>query len=410
MIDGWEIDAIYKYIILIGESFLVVLLAAIFFVLEHKTSFKKIKWIYRQIIIGVVFGGAAVFGTELGVTVGSSVANVRDAAPLVAGLIFGGPAGMIAATIGSVERILYSLVFHNYTGYFSMVACVIATFLSGIYAWALRKWFFEEKTPNWLFGFATAIIMEVIHFIILYLGHIKNPQEVLTIIKNIAVAMMLANGIGVALACLVVRLLEYGLNNKKHERHRGSINNKVQLGLLILILVTATMSTTFVFTIQNNAAYENAEYALTLNTTDVSQYIREYSNNIMLGAADTAAADYAYEPGGNEKLIEMKEGYGFTEVSLVALHDTDTHEAGEIIYSSNEDDIGFNLVGDDTDYTFYYVHEDVSEYGEAITVFNYIERYDEEIKVAAFTVPSDDEPEYYILVNMNEHDFYEYSN
>ena len=403
-----------KYIILICESLLVAVLAVIFYLLQEKTKFKNLSWLTRQIIIGIIFGGAAAFGTEMGVNMYSSVANVRDAAPLVAGLIFGGPAGVIAGTIGAIERILYTMVFHDYDGEFSMVACVIATFLSGIYAWILRKWFFENKTPNWLFGFATAAIMEVIHFIILYLGHIRDPQTVLTIIKNLAIPMIVGNGTGVAVACLAVRILEYEINHEALFDKRGSINNKVQLGLLILILATSVMSTAFVVTIQNNSAYEDANYVLTSNTSDANSYIYNASDNIISGLTDTVAGDYATKPGGNERLEEIKDLYGLTELSLVAFKDIGPYKEGDIIYSTNPNDIGFNINKgyEYFDGAFTYIHEEVKYTGEIVKYFDDSERFGKPIKSAAKTV-GDYDPEtteYYLVINLDKDAFYEIAN
>ena len=155
--DLSEVSDIVRLLILVAESLLVVVLAIIFYFLLHKTKFKNLKWIHQQIIIGIVFGAASIFGTEMGVDNGIAIANVRDAGPLVAGLVFGGPAGVIAGTIGAGERLLSTFVFGK--GYYSVIACTVATFLCGLYAWALRRWFFENKTPHWLFGFATAAIM-----------------------------------------------------------------------------------------------------------------------------------------------------------------------------------------------------------------------------------------------------------
>ena len=397
-----------KYIILICESLLVVVLAVIFFFLKEKTAFKKLGYTYQQVIIGVVFGAASIFGTEMGVNMYSSVANVRDAAPLVAGLIFGGPAGVIAGFIGAVERILYTMVFHDMDGEFSMVACVIATFLCGIYAWVLRKWFFEKKTPNWLFGFATAAIMEVIHFIILYLAHIRDPQTVLTIIKNLAIPMILGNGVGVGVACLAVRLLEREITPEKLLSKKGSINNKVLLGLLILILSTSVVSTAFVVTIQNNTAYEDANYALTVNASDAAGFLFNASDTIAGNVAHKAADDYYNDPNGNEKLLELKEKYGATALSIVAMRDGEGYKEGEIIYSTKESEISYNINAyEDIDEAYSYVHDSILYYGECGKYFNYSERFGESIKTAAFVVgPYDEAAEYYLVLNLNVHDFY----
>ena len=42
--------------------------------------------------------------TEISIHLGNAMINVRDAAPICAGLFFGAPAGVIAGLIGGVGR------------------------------------------------------------------------------------------------------------------------------------------------------------------------------------------------------------------------------------------------------------------------------------------------------------------
>ncbi|MCR4879545.1 MAG: SpoIIE family protein phosphatase [Bacilli bacterium] len=423
-----------RYLVIILESLLVVVLAVIFYLLEAKTKFKNIKWIYRQIIIGVVFGGAAIFGTEMGISIGSAVMNVRDAAPLVAGLIFGGPAGMIAATIGSVERLLYTYVFSTggfNRGEYSVVACVIATFVSGLYAWALRQWFFEKKTPHWLFGFATAAIMEVLHFILLYLTNIKDPKGVLTIIMDIFVPMILANGIGVALSCLFVELLENRFSTGKIIRKEHSINSKIQIGLLALILVTATMSTTFVIVIQNNYANETANRSLEDNVEDIDQYIRETTDSCMDDYTYDVMLGFSYissDPDYNVRLRELikssdpsVEVYSISYANIVAYATEDGHQEGDILYSSDSSLIGKNILEDKDSYGIYYlknahdsvksyiVKEDgtIESYRHVVTPFFNGTFYPERVKVGNISLQEFDlDINGYLQVVCNEETFY----
>ena len=74
------------------------------YLLDGKTAFGKLKYGTKQMITGIVFGILSVCGTEFGVNIGGAILNVRDTAPLCAGLIFGGPAGIIAGIAGGVER------------------------------------------------------------------------------------------------------------------------------------------------------------------------------------------------------------------------------------------------------------------------------------------------------------------
>ena len=70
-------------------------LAILLYILDKKTIFSKTPYKVKQSIIGVLFGLMAIFATTNlgGFNLGDgTIMNVRDAAPLCAGLIFGAPA------------------------------------------------------------------------------------------------------------------------------------------------------------------------------------------------------------------------------------------------------------------------------------------------------------------------------
>ena len=81
------------------------LLAILLYILDKKTAFSKTPYKLKQVIIGVLFGLMAIFATTTfgGFDIGDgTIMNVRDAAPLCAGLIFGAPAGIISGLIGGI--------------------------------------------------------------------------------------------------------------------------------------------------------------------------------------------------------------------------------------------------------------------------------------------------------------------
>ena len=69
---------------------------------DKYTAFKKLSYMKKQIVIGVLFGGLSSFASSYGVEWLGAIVNVRDAAPLSAGLIFGAPAGIISGLIGGL--------------------------------------------------------------------------------------------------------------------------------------------------------------------------------------------------------------------------------------------------------------------------------------------------------------------
>ena len=89
---------------LIIPIFLNCLLVLFVYLADKYTTFKKLPYMAKQIIIGVLFGGVSAFASSYGVELLGTTVNVRDAAPLSAGLIFGAPAGIISGLIGGLYR------------------------------------------------------------------------------------------------------------------------------------------------------------------------------------------------------------------------------------------------------------------------------------------------------------------
>lgn len=116
----------------------------LFYLLDKKTKFKSLSYYAKQILIGIVFGGLSAFASGYGVDFLGTVANVRDAAPLCAGLIFGGPAGIISGVLGGLYR--YFSVFWG-AGEYTRIACTLSTMLAGFFAALLRRFMFDNKKP-----------------------------------------------------------------------------------------------------------------------------------------------------------------------------------------------------------------------------------------------------------------------
>ena len=101
------------------------------YLIDKYTPAKKSPYIAKQIIIGFLFGGVSAFASSFGVEWLGTTVNVRDAAPLSAGLIFGAPAGIISGLIGGLYR-WFSVYWGG--GVYTRLACSIATVLAGLMA------------------------------------------------------------------------------------------------------------------------------------------------------------------------------------------------------------------------------------------------------------------------------------
>ena len=177
-----------------------------FYLVDKYTSFKKLPYKIKQIIIGVVFGCSSAFASSYGVKWLGAVVNVRDAAPLSAGLIFGAPAGIISGLIGGLYR--WFSVYWG-AGTYTQLACSIATILAGFMAGGLRKLMFDNKKPTWGYGICIAVVCEVVHMILIFITNMGNSSDAFEFVKGAAVPMILGNAVAVGCSILIVSLLNY---------------------------------------------------------------------------------------------------------------------------------------------------------------------------------------------------------
>ena len=148
-------------------------LVLVLYLVNKYTPAKKLPYMAKQIIIGLLFGGVSAFASSYGVDWLGTTVNVRDAAPLSAGLIFGAPAGIISGLIGGLYR--WFSVYWG-AGVYTQLACSIATVLAGIMAAGLRKLMFDNKKPTWGYGVCIAVVCEVIHMILIFLTNMNDSS------------------------------------------------------------------------------------------------------------------------------------------------------------------------------------------------------------------------------------------
>ena len=209
-----------------------ILITAIFMVLEKKTKFGKLQNKTRQIIIGILFGIFAMLSTDYGVPTGEGVImNVRDSAPLCAGLLFGGRAGLVAGLIGGVHRWL-SVYWGG--GELTRVACASSTFLAGVFSCMMRRQLFEGKRPNVLSAFGIGTTMEVLHMLLVLATNLGEVTYAFEFVQICAFPMILCNGIAVGGAALVSAL--FGKRERMDMRVRH-ISYDFAFWLLICVVI-----------------------------------------------------------------------------------------------------------------------------------------------------------------------------
>lgn len=251
----------------LASAALPVLFSALFYQVTLRTSFKKLKRWKQQLIIGVVFGLCSVSATFLGVTINGLILNVRDAAPICAALIFGGPAGILAGTIGAAGRLLTILWGQ---GTYSWLACSISCFLSGLIGAFFRHVFFDRRKPAWSLGILIAILMEIIHMLLILGTHLENTAQAVNFVSRAALPMIIANACSVGLSLFVVSRISRCQEKVQIQKHVGQ---SLQMWLSLCILAGFLMTSICSYMIQTIAANETVTNTLKSAIEEVQEEI-----------------------------------------------------------------------------------------------------------------------------------------
>lgn len=151
-----------------------------------------------QAFLILVFGILSIYGTVSGVEILGAIVNVRDLGPMVGGLVGGPVVGLGAGLIGAAYRA--SL------GGFTVVPCVTATILAGLFGgiiWLMNKRRFVPIHIAVIF----AVLMESLHML-LTLTICKPFSAALEVVSNVSLPMILANAMGVFIFAVIIKNLE----------------------------------------------------------------------------------------------------------------------------------------------------------------------------------------------------------
>ena len=299
-----------------------VLVIAVYLV-DKYTPAKKWPYWTKQVVIGVLFGGASAFASSFGVEWLGAVVNVRDAAPLSAGLIFGAPAGIIAGLIGGLYRWLS--VFWG-AGTYTQLACSLATILAGFMAAGLRKLMFDDKKPTWIYGACIAVTCEVVHMILIFITNMDDSSYAFEFVKGATIPMIVGNALAVGIAILGITLLskERIVSKMKGER----IANTFQRWLLLVIVLAFAATSIFTYFVQDGIVNIETQEVFTTAIGDVEADIVGKSNAQLLTIAEAVKEEYEKDP--SISLVDLAETYGIIEINVV-------DEKGIIINSTEPD-------------------------------------------------------------------------
>ena len=297
---------------------------------DKYTPAKKLPYLTKQIIIGILFGGVSAFASSFGVEWLGTVVNVRDAAPLSAGLIFGAPAGIISGLIGGLYR--WFSVYWG-AGTYTQLACSVATILAGLMAAGLRKLMFDNKKPTWGYGVCIAVVCEVIHMILIFITNMDNSSQAFEFVKGATGPMMLGNSVAVGVSIILVSLFSHESFFRK--KTSEGIAHTFQRRLLSCIVIAYLITSTFTLILQNGMAQIETQEVFTVSINDVETAVREKSNHHLLEIAERVKQEY--ENDTTVSLSALTEKYDIKEINIVDSEGiiTNSTEADSINYDMN---------------------------------------------------------------------------
>ena len=335
-----------SYLKLCIAALLPVILAAVLFVLDRKTRLQQMNNKLKQIICGILFGALAIVGTEWGIPINGAQVNCRDAAVLIAGLMFGAPAGFIAGIIGGVER--WIAVAWG-VGSFTRIACSVSTVIAGFYAAGLRRYMFENKKPSWLMCFAIGVVMEILHCTAIFVTNMAMPQQAMAVVRACTIPMVLANSISVMLASVAISLF----SREKVFKRRGTvrISQTIQKWLLLTVMLAFAITSYFVFSLQNTIATKQTEQQLTLATEEIAADIRDASDANLLALTRKITTDVT----NGMPLLDAAERYEVTEISIV-------DHTGVIVDSTEPRFLGYEFASAEQSREFLCLLDDTEEF------------------------------------------------
>ena len=279
-----------SYLKLSIAALLPICLSVLFYMLSKRNILTRLPYALQQVLIGVSFGALACVGTHWGISMNGAMVNVRDAAVLTAGLMFGSPAGIIAGVIGGLERYLATAIWG--IGAYTVIACSVSTFLAGIYAAVLRRFMFDNKKPGWLISLAIGVIMEVFHLTMVFVTNISDAERAMNVVKACTMPMVIANGVSVMLSVMMISLLAHEKFPKRFHSSVVKISQTIQQELLVTVTITFMITFVFVALLQNGSSKNQVDSYLKMAIEEVTNDIHDTTDAGILRIATEAAADY----------------------------------------------------------------------------------------------------------------------
>ncbi|WP_409966951.1 SpoIIE family protein phosphatase [Bengtsoniella intestinalis] len=285
----------------------------------------------RQLYLGISLGLLACINIGLSVEIGDRVISPCNGIVLTAGLVFGGPAGILAGLIAGFYNYLCTFWLSGVTPHWSTA---FAAILAGFIGAGLRTFLFEDKRPNWSEGILFGCLVPVFNILFLILSNINNLGITFAGIKACAFPFIAVNGLVTGLTLLAINIATEPSLFSTH--HKKTIIYSFEQWILAGLAVAVTLSTILTWAMQTQVSTDDTDLLLTTTLADVKADLDTRSDQAFLTIAQLVAWELDEAPITVEIMDMLVEFYGLTEMSVIG-------EDGIICYSTQPSFLGFNM-------------------------------------------------------------------
>ncbi len=287
----------------------------------------------KKILIGLIYGACSVAANHFGIHVGDLlILNVRDIGPLAAGLFFSPVSGIIAGTIGGVERFLAGELWG--IGTFTEIACGMSTFLAGILSAVLKEMIYHDRRPPVTQAFFLGAVTEVFHMYAILFTNRSALNMAYFVVQMASVPMIIFTAAGLVLCSITVMKIagdkmDPGLSK---DAEKIPITVLFQRSLMVVTVVLFAFNFIVSYNLQTRLVNESAENELNAvafekkafydETNDLKELTKtflntgDYSTMFCIMDAETGAVVYYYNdmpredsfsPEDMEKLLSIQD-------------------------------------------------------------------------------------------------------
>lgn len=327
---------------------------------------EKLNKYAKYAIYGILFGVFAILGTVFGVSTSEgAVINVRDVPPIVGGLIFGWPVGVIAGLIGGVYRMV--AVAWGGAGEFTMYACGIATILAGVFTALYKGLLLKNKPVKMSAAFYLSILVEDMHMLLVFLTRWNFPERAYNVTELCALPMILVTTITSMLTIVAVQIInkEPFFRYAKPPKLSSYLRGVLAASLIVSFLVVSTTS----YILIKNDTRDRTKNTLNMAAQDIENNV---DTNIRYKLIDSITqASEGFDKGVStaktpeEIMAELLVDTKFTEINFVSTEN-------KIVYSTVPKFVGYDMgSGEQSDEFSHLLNNDADTYIQSFQPISY---------------------------------------